>query len=82
MVTVYFHPHFEKQVRKIKDEQLKQRVKRQIQKIVEDPESGKPMRYGRSGTRELYVSPFRLSYLYEKNVDRIVLLSLYHKDEQ
>jgi len=82
MVTIYYHPRFEKQVRKIKDERLKQHVKRQIQKIVEDPESGKTMKYGRKGTRELYVTPFRLSYLYEKDTDRVVLLSLYHKDEQ
>jgi mRNA-degrading endonuclease RelE of RelBE toxin-antitoxin system len=40
------------------------------------------MRFGRKGTRELYVSSFRLSYLYEQDSERIVLLSFYHKDEQ
>jgi len=40
------------------------------------------MRYDRKGTREVYVSPFHLTYLYEKNKDRVILLSLYHKDEQ
>jgi mRNA-degrading endonuclease RelE of RelBE toxin-antitoxin system len=69
-------------VRKIKNEEMKQRIKIQIQKIIEDPEVGKPMRFGRKGTRELYISPFRLSYLYEREQDRIVLLSFYHKDEQ
>jgi mRNA-degrading endonuclease RelE of RelBE toxin-antitoxin system len=82
MVTVFYHSLFERQVKKIKDEKIKQQVKRQIQKIIEDPEKGKPMRYGRKGTRELYVSPFRLSYLYEKNKEQVILLSLYHKDEQ
>jgi len=82
MVTVSYHRYFEKQVRKIKNEELKQRIKIQIQKIIEDPEVGKPMRFGRKGTRELYISPFRLSYLYEREQDRIVLLSFYHKDEQ
>ena len=82
MVTVSYHHYFEKQVRKIKNEELKQRIKIQIQKIIEDPEVGKPMRFGRKGTRELYISPFRLSYLYEREQDRIVLLSFYHKDEQ
>ncbi len=82
MVIVFYHPLFEKQVKKIKDEKTKQQVKRQIQKIIQDPESGKPMKYGRRGTRELYVSPYRLSYLYEKNLDTVVLLSLYHKDKQ
>jgi mRNA-degrading endonuclease RelE of RelBE toxin-antitoxin system len=82
MVTVSYHRYFEKQVRKIKNEEFKQRIKIQIQKIIEDPEVGKPMRFGRKGTRELYISPFRLSYLYEREQDRIVLLSFYHKDEQ
>jgi len=82
MVTVSYHRYFEKQVRKIKNEELKQRIKIQIQKIIEDPEVGKPMRFGRKGTRELYISPFRLSYLYEREQDRIVLLSFYHKDDQ
>jgi mRNA-degrading endonuclease RelE of RelBE toxin-antitoxin system len=82
MVTVSYHHYFEKQVRKIKNEELKQRIKLQIQKIIEDPEVGKPMRFGRKGTRELYIPPFRLSYLYEREHDRVVLLSFYHKDEQ
>ncbi|MCJ7698374.1 MAG: type II toxin-antitoxin system RelE/ParE family toxin [Thermoplasmata archaeon] len=82
MVTVSYHRYFEKQVRKIKNEEMKQRIKIQIQKIIEDPEVGKPMRFGRKGTRELYISPFRLSYLYEREHDRVVLLSFYHKDEQ
>jgi mRNA-degrading endonuclease RelE of RelBE toxin-antitoxin system len=82
MVTVFYHSYFEKQIRKIKDEGLKQRVKTQIKKIIEDPEVGKPMRYGRKGTRELYISPFRLSYLYEKEHERVVFLSFYHKDKQ
>ncbi len=82
MVTVSYHPSFEKQIRKIKNEELKQRIKLQISKIIEKPEIGKPMRFGRKGTRELYISPFRLSYLYEYDSQRVVLLSFYHKDEQ
>lgn len=45
MVTVSYHRYFEKQVRKIRNEELKQRIKLQIQKIIEDPEVGKPMRF-------------------------------------
>jgi putative component of toxin-antitoxin plasmid stabilization module len=50
MVAVYYHPLFEKQVKKIKDGKLKAKVKRQIQKIVEYPEIGKPMKYDRRRT--------------------------------
>ena len=82
MVKIQYDPSFEKPLRKISDENLKLRVKKQIQKIIENPEIGKPMRYTRKGTREIYVPPFRLSYAYLKNEDTIVFLDLYHKDEQ
>ncbi len=82
MVTVAYDPTFEKKVRKIKDHLLKSKVKKKILKIVDSPEIGKPMRYGRKSTREVHISPFRLSYLYIKNEEKIVFLDLYHKDEQ
>lgn len=82
MVTVAFDPHFERSVRRIKDINLKERVKKQIRKIVRHPEVGKPMRYTRKNTREVYIPPFRLSYLYLKKQDKIIFLELYHKDKQ
>ena len=57
-------------------------MKGQILKIISNPEVGKPMKHARKGTRELYVDPFRLSYAYLKAEDKVVLLDLYHKDEQ
>ena len=80
MVNVVYDPLFEKKVRKIKDTLLKEKVKKQIIKIINSPESGKPMRFSRKGTREVYIKPFRLSYLYEG--DKIIFLDVYHKNEQ
>lgn len=82
MVIVDFEPLFEKSVKKIKNNSLKIQVKKQIKKIITSPAIGKPMRYGRKGTREVYVKPFRLSYAYIEQEDKIVFLNLYHKDEQ
>ncbi len=82
MVIVEYDPYFEKKIKKIKDELLKLKIKKQIAKIIENPETGKPMRFSRKDTRELYVSPFRLSYTYLKNENKILLLDLYHKKEQ
>jgi len=82
MVTVEFDVPFERTVKKIKDNPLKEKVKKQIRKIIEYPEIGKPMMRNRKGTREVYVSPFRLSYLYLKKENKIVFLDLYHKDQQ
>jgi mRNA-degrading endonuclease RelE of RelBE toxin-antitoxin system len=82
MVTVACHPHFEKAIRKISDARLKERVKQQIRKIINNPTAGKPMRYCRKQTREVYIPPFRLSYWYDKRRDTVVFLALYHKNRQ
>jgi mRNA-degrading endonuclease RelE of RelBE toxin-antitoxin system len=82
MVTVSYHPHFERTIRKISDARLKEHVKQQILKIIGNPSIGKPMRYCRKQTREVYIPPFRLSYWYDKRQDTLVFLSLYHKDGQ
>ncbi|MDD3092149.1 MAG: type II toxin-antitoxin system RelE/ParE family toxin [Methanoregulaceae archaeon] len=82
MVTVLYSPTFEKTIRKMKDGRTKERLKAQIKKIVRNPEIGKPMRYSRKQTREVYVPPFRLSYCYNGQKDILIFLALYHKDEQ
>ena len=61
---------------------LKTKMKQQIIKIIEDPSTGKPMRYCRKQTCEVYIPPFRLSYWYDKRQDTIVFPALYRKDEQ
>ncbi|MCK5149976.1 type II toxin-antitoxin system RelE/ParE family toxin [Candidatus Pacearchaeota archaeon] len=73
---------FEDVLSKIKDNLLKIKVKKQIKKIIENPEVGKPMRNIRKGTRELYIKPFRLSYEYFPDRNLIYVLDLYHKKEQ
>ena len=72
---------FKKSFRKL-DKGYRIRVTKLTEKIIRNPEIGKPMRNVRKGTREVYVSPFRLSYIYLVDEDRIVFLDLYHKDEQ
>ena len=82
MVNVEFYPSFSKAFSKIKDHDITVRVKKQMRKILADPEIGKPMQYARKGTRELYIPPFRLSYIYLKEEGKILFFYLYHKDEQ
>lgn len=80
MVKVVFAERFERELRKLRDTVLKQKVMKHIEKIVADPEIGKPMRYDRQGTREVHVPPFRLSYAWKE--DTLYFLDLYHKNEQ
>jgi len=82
MVTVAYEERFKKLITKVKDASLQQKIKKQIKKIINNPEIGKPMRFSRKGTREIYIPPFRLSYLYVDKEDKIVFLDLYHKDLQ
>jgi mRNA-degrading endonuclease RelE of RelBE toxin-antitoxin system len=82
MVTVAYGTHFEKTIKKIKGAQLKERIKARIVTIINNPEIGKPMRFSRKQTREVYIPPFRLSYLYDKRRDTLVFLVLSHKDQQ
>jgi hypothetical protein len=51
-------------------------------KAVCNPSAGKPMRFARKGTRELYLPPFRLSYAYDGKEEILTFLDLYHKDGQ
>ena len=82
MVEIYFDKKFTVIFSKIKDELLKTKIKKQIKKVSENPNTGKPMRYDRKGTRELYIKPFRISYIYLNSKDKIIFLDLYHKKQQ
>lgn len=80
MVGVIFDPDFKKDFKKIKNKDIKDKLIKQISKIKDNPEIGKPMMYDRKGTRELYIMPYRLSYKIEG--DTVYILALYHKDFQ
>jgi len=82
MVEIRFDKKFAMIFSKIKDESLRTKIKKQLQKISNNPEVGKPMRNVRKGTRELYIKPFRLSYLCFINENKVYVLDLYHKDKQ
>ncbi|MDP4039734.1 MAG: type II toxin-antitoxin system RelE/ParE family toxin [Candidatus Pacearchaeota archaeon] len=82
MVEIRFDKRVKVLFSKIKDNLLKEKIMKQIKKISENPEVGKPMRNVRKETRELYVKPFRLSYYYLKNENVVYILDLYHKDKQ
>lgn len=80
MVEVIIGELFERKTKKIKDPMIKRKIQKLIAKITVSPEIGKPMKYARKGTREVYLSPFRISYQYKE--DKITLVDLYHKDGQ
>ena len=82
MLNIEYKKGFLKIISKINNQADKEKIKKQVEKILENPEIGKPMMYGRKGTREVYVAPYRLAYSYNPSENRIVFLDIYHKDEQ
>jgi mRNA-degrading endonuclease RelE of RelBE toxin-antitoxin system len=81
-LNVEYEEAFTKRISKLRHEEIKRQIQSLVQKILERPETGKPMRHDRKGTREVYVQSFRLSYTYDEQTNTIIFLDLYHKDEQ
>lgn len=71
-------PAFEKAIKHIKDKALKERIKKQIKKIIDNPEIGDFLNY-EEGIRKVYIPPFRILYVYKK--DTIFLLDFDHRDK-
>ena len=48
---------FRKEVTKIKDNKLKEKLQKQIENIIDSPELGKPLRYNLKGERTIHIKP-------------------------
>lgn len=68
---------FERDFKKIKDREIQQRLEKQIRKLTENPDFGKPLRYGLKGEWSIYLRPFRLIYKVEGK--SLILLRFEHR---
>ena len=68
MVDVIYTNKFERELRKA-DASVKEKAIKQINRIIENPEIGKPLRYDMKGERTIYVKQFRIIY---SNFDKTV----------
>lgn len=68
---------FEKTIKKLKDIELKNRITKKIKKIIENPETGKPLKYALKGERTVYIKPYRI--IYSLTTDKIVFLKFKHR---
>ena len=69
---------FSKEFKKL-DKSIRTKLLKQIDKILENPEIGKPLRYNSKGERTTYVKPYRLIYKFENNL--VTLLKFEHRNE-
>jgi addiction module RelE/StbE family toxin len=70
---------FKDDVKKVRDKGLKEKLRKQIEKIAEGPNFGKPLRYDLRGEWSIYVKPYRLIYKVEG--DKLILLRFEHRKE-
>ncbi len=75
MVKIIPSNEFIKDIKKI-NSFLREKLEKQIKKIVQNPNVGKPLRHSR-GERTLYIKPFRL--IYAVRGDEIILLKFEHR---
>lgn len=75
--TIVYTEKFERDVRKTRDSSLREKLEKQIRKIIENPESGKPLRYTLKGEWTIYVKPYRLIYAVQS--DKLILLRFEHR---
>jgi len=81
MVVIEYHPIFKKNIKHIKDNSLKVRIKKHIKKIIDNPEIGDFLGYELKNKRKIYVKPFRIIYFYDKEKDLIKLLDFEKRDK-
>jgi mRNA-degrading endonuclease RelE of RelBE toxin-antitoxin system len=68
---------FERELRKVRDRALKDRVKEQIKKIVDNSDVGKPLRFALKGEHSIYIPPYRL--IYSVRNETLYLLRFEHR---
>jgi mRNA-degrading endonuclease RelE of RelBE toxin-antitoxin system len=78
MVDLIYTEKFEKELKK-SDNSIKEKAIKQIKKIIENPEIGKPLRYNLKGERTVYVWSFRILYAYFDNT--IYFLRFEHRKD-
>jgi len=75
MVNIIPSKSFIKDIKNI-DQNNREKLEKQIKKIIRDPHVGKPLRYKR-GERSLYIKPFRLIYVMRGS--DVILLKFDHR---
>jgi len=69
--------NFEKDIRKMKDRKVKERIDKEVKKISANPNFGKPLEYGLKGEKTIRIKPYRLIYKVEGT--NLILLRFEHR---
>ena len=78
-MQIIFSEEFKKEFRKIKDKPTRLKLIKNIWKLGELPESGKPLQYQLKGHRSIRIPPYRIIYRLEK--DSIIINCFDHRKD-
>lgn len=68
MTRIELSEKFKNQIRKVKDEAVMDRVKKEFKVLLKDSTLGKPVRYSLKGFRSIRIGKYRLIYALEGDV--------------
>ena len=71
MTRIELSEKFKNQIKKIKDETVIDRVKKEFKALLKDPTLGKPLRYSLKGFRSIRIGKYRLIYAIDGDVVKI-----------
>ncbi len=78
-MEIIFSEDFKKEFKKIRNKAIRLKIIKQLKKLAQIPESGKPLRYDLKGNRSIRITPFRIIYRIEKN--KIIINCFDHRKE-
>ena len=71
MTRIELSEKFKNQIKKVKDEAVMDRLKKEFKALLKDPTLGKPLRYSLKGFRSVRIGKYRLIYVIEGDVVKI-----------
>ena len=78
-MNIIYTEEFKRDIRKVKDKSIQNRIKKMVKKIKNNPEIGKPLRYNLFGFKSIKIIPFRI--LYEIKDNLIILHKFEHRKD-
>ena len=78
-MEIIFSEEFAHDFKRVKDKMMRIKIIKQIRKLEQMPEAGKPLMYDLKGHRSLRVPPFRLIYRIEQ--DKIIINCFDHRKD-
>lgn len=78
-MNIFYTDEFKADIKQIKSNDIRLKIKKAVAKIKDNPLIGKPMRYIHKGKRRVHINPFVL--IYSINGENIYLRSFQHHDK-